>query len=257
MVSPTILKTLATHGGTLFGAISPSQQLVGYVFGFPAIGKNRFLYFHSHQLGVLPAHQNKNIGTALKTAQYEYCEKIGIPVITWTYDPLTSVNSQVNFSKMHVIGRTYRADYYGERNDIYNIDLPTDRLEVELWLTPSLEESLKKLKKNIKDKYGKTETSQLWAFPTNPLPALEKIKVETRDEPVFIPVPGDFLQVKKNDIEILKQWRLVVRQVYERLIAKSYVAVEFWRSVTPSNPSTMIWVPADDIETLPEKFIEV
>jgi predicted GNAT superfamily acetyltransferase len=257
LVPPTLFKALATHGGTLFGAVTPNQQVIGYVFGFPALGKNFFLYHHSHQVGVLPVYQNQGIGTALKKKQLEHCQKAGFPVVTWTYDPLLAANSNLNFGHLHTIGRTYYVNYYGEqRNDIYNLHLPTDRLEVELWVNPSIEEHLKKIKTKLKQEIAPADAATHWLFAVNPLPKPEDVKFDTTQTYACVPIPGDFLIAKKTDLERLKHWRLVIRQVYALLIRNDYVAIEFWRSNHVDTPATVVWVKSKLISGLPPKFLE-
>lgn len=260
LVPTTILRSMATHGGVIFGAITPEQQLIGYVFGFPALGKaqgkEKFIYHHSYQIGVLPAFQNAGVGTALKLRQKEYCQEMGFPALTWTYDPLVSANSHVNFKHLNTIARTYYTDYYGPRHDIYNSQLPTDRIEVEIWLIPSIESSLLSLKERIMNEFGDEERSFLWPFKDNPLPSPNAITIDPEKDFHFIPIPGDFLIAKKKDIEELLQWRLIIRNVYSQLIKENFVAVDFWRSANPSIASTLIWTKSPKLERLTPKFLQ-
>ena len=258
LIPPTVFKTLATHGGVLYGAVTPKNQVIGYVFGFPALGKNLFLYHHSHQIGVIPGHQNQGIGTALKKAQLNYCKEISIPVMTWTYDQLVGANSHVNYTHLHTLNRTYHVNYYGERSDIYNAELETDRFEVELWINPSIEADLISLKKQLHEKYKSQDIQALWKFSAKEFPQPEQINVEvSRDEKaVFIPIPGDFLLTKSSDIERLRKWRLLLRVASQQLIAKKFVCIDFWRSNNPQIPSSIVWVRENEIPNLPPKFLE-
>ncbi|OLS22641.1 MAG: hypothetical protein HeimC3_29150 [Candidatus Heimdallarchaeota archaeon LC_3] len=263
LVPPTILRALATHGGKIFGAVTPEQQLIGYVLGFPALSivdsskGDKFLYFHSHQIGVIPAFQNFGVGTALKAKQREYCLKMKFPVLTWTYDPLVSTNSQVNFKHLNTISRTYHTDYYGPRNDAYNAQLPTDRMEVELWLIPSIESSLLALKDKILGNVQDQDVSDLWHFNDDPLPSLESVTIDENIESYFIPIPGDFLIAKKSDFEKLLKWRLIIREVYKKLIEKKFVCIDFWRSRDPEIPSTLVWTTSPVFERVSPKFLQI
>jgi predicted GNAT superfamily acetyltransferase len=260
LVPPSIIRSLITHGGVIFGAITPDNQLIGYVFGFPALGKaegkENFLYHHSNQIGVLPSYQNVGIGTALKQKQKGYCISMGFPVLTWTYDPLVSTNSQVNFKHLNTIGRTYHVNYYGPRSDVYNAELPTDRIEVELWLIPNIENSLLSLKEKIKVEIQGQQISSLWSFKCDPLPEPETVTIDESADYFFIPVPGDFLIVKKSDLDHLLKWRYVIREAYKKLIKLNYVCIDFLRSKDTGEPSTLIWAKSPFLERLTPKFLQ-
>ena len=206
---------------------------------------------------MIPSFQNFGVGTALKAKQRAYCLEMRFPVLTWTYDPLVSTNSQVNFKHLNTISRTYHADYYGPRHDAYNSQLPTDRMEVELWLIPSIESSLLALKSKIIESTQDQEVSNLWLFNDNPLPSPDSITIDEKINSYFIPIPGDFLIAKKSDFEKLLKWRLVIREVYKRLINAGFVCIDFWRSKNPSIPSTLIWTSSPVFDRVSPKFLQI
>ena len=183
---------------------------------------------------------------------------MSLPVMTWTYDPLIGANSQVNYSHLHTLNRTYHINYYGDRNDIYNAQLETDRFEVELWIKPSLEAALVSLKNKIHEKYKKTDVQDHWKFSIKEYPQPDTIDIEISkdDETIFIPIPGDFLLTKSSDLERLRTWRMLLRVVSQQLIAKKFVCIDFWRSENSQIPSSIVWVRENQIPNLPPKFLE-
>ena len=141
IVPAHLLLTVAHNGGVVLGA-SEGEKLVGFVLGFlgtDSASPDRVamarLKHCSHMLGVLPGHRDRGIGFELKLAQRQAVIDQGIRLITWTYDPLMSGNAYLNIRKLGAICRRYRRNVYGDMRDELNIGLPSDRFEVEWWVT--------------------------------------------------------------------------------------------------------------------------
>src|SRR5438132_846060 len=112
VVPLTMLVASRAVGAVLVGAYDESK-LVGFVYGFPGY-ENGHVTHHSHMLAVGPSYRNFNLGYQLKLAQRERVLAQGINRITWTFDPLQSLNAYFNFGKLGVIADTYKIDFYGE-----------------------------------------------------------------------------------------------------------------------------------------------
>src|SRR5512141_1539625 len=88
-------------GGTLIGAFD-DEKIVGFVYGFYGHLHGHIVH-HSHMLGVLPAYRRHNLAFKLKLAQREQVLADGLTDrITWTFDPLQSLNAHFNFAKLGV-----------------------------------------------------------------------------------------------------------------------------------------------------------
>jgi len=126
--------TLRKIGGQVLGAFAPRGGLVGFVASLPAWhGADR--YYHSLSLGVLPAHENRGLGRALKMAQRREALRAGIGLIEWTFDPLRAKNAFLNIVRLGAIARCYQPDYYGEVESRFQRGLPSDRLIAEWHLS--------------------------------------------------------------------------------------------------------------------------
>jgi len=124
---------LAKIGGHVLGAFTPEGQVVGFVASMPAWhGRRR--YFHSLSLGVMPEHENRGLGKALKLAQREDAIRRGLNCIEWTFDPLKAKNAFFNIERLGAIARRYLTDHYGPVESRLQQGLPTDRLIAEWWL---------------------------------------------------------------------------------------------------------------------------
>ncbi|HET9478404.1 MAG TPA: hypothetical protein VFO72_03605, partial [Pyrinomonadaceae bacterium] len=100
VVPLTHLVAAKAAGGVLLGAFE-REMLVGFVYGFVAEEEGEMAH-HSHLLAVKHDYRNLNLGYKLKLAQREEVLAQGINVITWTFDPLQSLNAYFNFTKLGV-----------------------------------------------------------------------------------------------------------------------------------------------------------
>ena len=140
---PPILLTASQNGGTVLGAFD-GEQMVAYLFGFLGLHQNRApLKVCSQTMGVLPDYRGRGIAEALKWAQRDRATRLGLKLITWTYDPLEMPNARLNIAKLGGLVRRYRRNIYGEQFGQLNMGLPTDRFVVEWRLdSPRVEEFL-------------------------------------------------------------------------------------------------------------------
>jgi predicted GNAT superfamily acetyltransferase len=108
---------------------------VGFVYGFPSFERGELAH-HSHMLAVKPAYRNYDLGRRLKLAQREHVIAQGIGLISWTFDPLQSLNAHFNFGKLGVLADRYFVNFYGEDAPSFLHQTGTDRLWVS-WLVSS------------------------------------------------------------------------------------------------------------------------
>lgn len=121
-------------GGVLVGAFD-GDDLVGFVYGFPALEDGE-IAIHSHMAAVDARYRNHNVGYRLKIAQRDRALEKGIKLITWTFDPLQSVNAYFNIEKLGVISNKYLVNFYGEETTSFLHSIGTDRLWVRWEMEP-------------------------------------------------------------------------------------------------------------------------
>src|SRR6185295_20426367 len=95
VVPLTHLVAAKEAGGVLIGAFD-GETLVGFVYGFPSFEHGQVAH-HSHMLAVKPVYRNYDLGRRLKLAQREHVIAQGMELISWTFDPLQSLNAHFNF----------------------------------------------------------------------------------------------------------------------------------------------------------------
>jgi predicted GNAT superfamily acetyltransferase len=134
VVPLTHLVAAREAGGVLIGAFD-GETLVGFVYGFPSFERGQLAH-HSHMLAVKPDFRNFDLGRRLKLAQREHVMTQGIDLISWTFDPLQSLNAHFNFGKLGVMADRYLPNFYGEDAASFLHQTGTDRLWVS-WLISS------------------------------------------------------------------------------------------------------------------------
>src|SRR5918995_5227341 len=137
IVPLTILVATRELGAILIGAFDGSL-LIGFAYSFVGREDERMVH-HSHMLAVRPAYRNVNLGYKLKLAQRDRALAQGITRMTWTFDPLQSLNAHFNYAKLGVVADAYKINFYGEATSsfLHQIGSGTDRL----WVTWPLDSS--------------------------------------------------------------------------------------------------------------------
>ena len=127
---------LGQIGGHVIGAFAGGGELVGLVASMPAWrGRQRYLY--SLMLGIVPGHENRGLGRALKLEQRSVALEAGIDRIEWSFDPLRARNAAFNINRLGAVVRLYEPDRYGPMEGRFHQGLPSDRLIAEWRLDSS------------------------------------------------------------------------------------------------------------------------
>ena len=202
VVPLTHLVAAKEAGGTLIGAFD-DEVLVGFVYGFPSFEFGKHAH-HSHMLAVKSEYRNLDLGRRLKLAQREHVIAQGVELMTWTFDPLQSLNAHFNFNKLGVVADRYLPDFYGDDAASFLHQTGTDRLWVS-WLV-----STERVKNIIGGNAGPTQFEQ----------ELDSISIE---------IPGDINSLQQQQPQIASQWRKETRSAFTEAINAGYVVVGFTR----------------------------
>lgn len=234
-----MLTTVAHNGGVLLGAWdAEAEMLVGFVFGFLGTDEDdprrlaaSNLKHCSHMLGVLPEYRDKGVGYQLKLAQRQYIMKQGVRLITWTYDPMESRNAHLNIARLGSICKTYLREVYGEMQDVLNKGLPSDRFQVEWWVTSQ------RVKQRVS---GERSTLTLEQFTSAGAPILNPTAVNDKgllfitDKPAapegvfaLVEIPANFQILKAADLGLAREWKLRVRAMFEAAFVDGFIVTDF------------------------------
>ncbi|KAB2334434.1 GNAT family N-acetyltransferase [Cytobacillus depressus] len=217
--------TVVKNGGLILGAYC-DRQLVGFQYSFPGFN-GQSVYLCSHTLGIDKMFRNKGIGEKLKQAQRKEAIKLGYSLITWTYDPLESINAYLNIAKLGGVCTTYIENCYGEMEDFLNSGIPSDRFLVE-W--PAHQKEAKS------DRWKETDmkfvlNKSLIQWETNkeglPVPSFTLPLPEQEYDTALIAIPKDFRTIRENNMELAREWRMITRNIFSKLMQKGWQATDF------------------------------
>ncbi|GAA0594591.1 GNAT family N-acetyltransferase [Virgibacillus siamensis] len=212
--------TALNNGGIILGAFD-DNSMIGFLYSFAGFdGQNAYLC--SHMLGILPAYRSGGLGMRMKRMQAQLAGKMGYSIITWTFDPLESLNAFLNLHKLGAIGAAYHTDHYGVMDDNLNKDLPTDRIQIEWTIggrkyIPKVKVAPDRLLTDV------SEHNEPIGRPT--------IFQENHDE-WFVAIPTNFQSIKQENIELARQWRQVTREAFQLLFSQKYIARDLLRDQT-------------------------
>jgi predicted GNAT superfamily acetyltransferase len=217
--------TVAKFGGLFLGAYD-GDRMIGFLYSFPGYTDGE-LHLCSHMLGFLPEYRKQGLGVRMKWMQRKEALLAGYPKITWTYDPLETVNGYLNIAKLGGIVRRYLPDCYGELNDDLNRGLPTDRFLVEWFIASDRVERHHAGQPRRPDTAGLPEV--LSYDLSGDLPRPRDIRLDCSGERLLLPVPAHFQAVKQADMGAAAAWREATRALCTRYFEKGYVVTDLLR----------------------------
>ena len=219
---------LASHevGGVLIGAYDESQ-LIGFVYGFPGYEQGRVTH-HSHMLAVKPAYRNHNVGYKLKLAQRAAVRAQGINRITWTFDPLQSLNAHFNFAKLGVVADAYKINFYGEATSSFLHQFGTDRL----WVTWNI--ASRRVRERLTAKTGipvpdLKQTPCLVDIDADQAPRKNESNLFGGRPYLSIAIPADINSLQNRQPHLASSWREATRWAFTKTMALGYVVEDFYR----------------------------
>lgn len=227
-------------GGIVMGAFE-ADRMIGFAYGFPAFEEGR-TSIHSHMLGVKKQYRNLQAGFYLKLAQRERVLEKGLDEITWTFDPLQSLNAHLNFTKLGVVSRRYIVNFYGEATSSpLHTGFGTDRLWVR-WLLKS-----DRVKQHISPNQPrhsttlKPDSAEADALIQSSLvrsedsrPKLSEFTRVLSGNRCSIEIPGDINDLKAREPELGPAWREATRAAFLAALGAGFSVEEFARIEGPN-----------------------
>lgn len=216
--------TAVGNGGIILGAFK-EEKIIGFLYSFAGFDGEQ-TYLCSHMLGILPEYQIRGLGMKMKLKQAELAKEYGYSMITWTFDPLESKNAYLNIHKLGAVGAVYSPDHYGDLQDGLNTGLPTDRIKIKWDLSDSKEVDISTpplIQSHILLDVNKDD---------HPFVTERFTKHELDKEKVWlVAIPQDFQTMKKENMELAKEWRFQTRDVMQALFASGYQAKDVIRNL--------------------------
>lgn len=238
LTSVHTLHAIQHNGGMLYGAFD-GNKMIGFVLGIigtvPGDGRKdqvaaARLKLYSMEAGVLPDYQSQGVGYQLKLAQRDFAMNIGLRLVTWTYDPLESRNGHFNISKLGAVCHTYYRNFHGALTGI-NAGLPTDRFEVEWWVTNNrVKERVVKERRPLSlDMFLNSGALLLNETTINDagLPVPPRYPLSPSANLLLVEIPANFQIIKQQDFGLALAWREHTRYLFEELFHENYTVTDF------------------------------
>lgn len=236
LVHGHMFHSLTRHGGHLLGAYA-NDQLVGFVMGFIGVdthcesrlsspAASRLLIMSKRML-VLPGHRGKNIGFRLKLAQRDIALKLGIDLVTWTFDPLLAPNAHLNLRKLGGLARRFSVNYFGWRQ---SNTLKADRLTLQLWVND-------RRVRACADGVSEGKTLRQYLDDNTPVLNLARASdrwIEPADETLpfaatgcLIEIPSNIEELEREAPVLARRWREHIRELFPQVMRPGTVVTDF------------------------------
>ncbi|WP_233522683.1 GNAT family N-acetyltransferase [Peribacillus glennii] len=218
--------TAVKNGGMVLGAYS-GGQLVAFQYSFAGFN-GKMPYLCSHILGTDPDFRNKGIGEELKRAQRVEALKLGYSLITWTYDPLESINGYLNIAKLGGVCSTYIPNCYGEMEDLLNSGLPSDRFLVEWHIEKEKTADFNDGELGLD--FMLANSLVQWHWDEKELPVPSGILPLPKQEPAFVAIPKNFRKIRETSMQAAVEWRMKTRAVFTELFERGWLVTGFHKN---------------------------
>ncbi len=222
VVPLTQIVAAVESGGVLIGAFD-RNVLVGFAYGFVGFENGKTTH-HSHMLAVKPGYRNHNLGYKLKLAQREFVLSQGIDEMTWTFDPLQSVNAYFNFNRLGVVSNKYLIDFYGADAASSLHRNGTDRL----WVTWKLKS--KRVAQRIENSFSKVGSGKSKALVEVGKDGSPKLSDRTSTDLASIEIPSNIGEIERQSHQLASDWREVTRTAFTEAISDGFIVVDFARN---------------------------
>ena len=223
------LLTLAKEGSIVLLALDDDRP-VGFVYGFMTFAGPGRLKHASHHAGVLAAYQDSGVGYRLKMAQREAILGQNLDHITWTFDPLQGRNARFNMRKLGASCNRYLPNLYGEMDDGLNRGLPTDRFQVDWWI------SSRHVAQRLNRQQPEPDVAAMRSLVLNPGLPLDNNLVRPpdsfaspEDERCLVEFPAEITRLKQEAPSLALAWRMQTREIFETAFKLDYTVVDLLR----------------------------
>jgi predicted GNAT superfamily acetyltransferase len=223
-ISAHLLRALATEGSYVAGA-SRDRELVGASMAFLA-GRPADIHLHSHISGIAPGLQGRGLGYALKQHQRWWALTRGIPLVTWTFDPLVRRNAYFNLTKLGAEIIDFMPNFYGAMTDGINKEDESDRCHVA-WTLGSARAIEAAAGRNL-EADDRADAFVILEEGSDGAPVVHR----ARGEPIAATIPQDIVALRRSDPGLARRWRIALRETFEAAFDAGFTATSMSKAGT-------------------------
>ncbi|MFK7802786.1 MAG: hypothetical protein AB8G95_14215 [Anaerolineae bacterium] len=230
------LTVVKENGGVVLLAYDDDAngRPIGFCWGFWAyIEPEKRWKCASHMAGVIPEYKGKGIGEKIKWAQRGFTLEKGFDLMTWTYDPLETMNGKLNIHKLGAVCSTYYENLYGEMEDELNRGIPSDRFGVDWWLASNWVENRANRSRIVPTVESITAEGGRFLNDVTtrgslvaPIDIDHTAAIAAAPSQVMLNVPRHFQAVKKADLQMGVAWRMHSRELFTAAFNNGYTITD-------------------------------
>ncbi|MEP7066797.1 MAG: hypothetical protein ABI889_12235 [Gemmatimonadota bacterium] len=225
-VPASVLQVISHVGGIAAGAFAADGELLGFVFGMPALIDGAMVHW-SHALGVRESARNSGVGRLLKEYQRAELARRGIDRMYWTYDPLLAKNAHLNLNLLGARVVRYVRDMYGTTGSPLHNGLATDRLVVVADTAPNPRRP------------AAPGAEALAQYPVlTPEPHADDVPMSmdgsVRPRTLLLEVPADIQLLAAQSIDRAARWHAASRSHFEWALSNGYAVASLYRDPVTS-----------------------
>ncbi len=224
------LFAFSESGGLVAGVFCEGRPIG---FGFTWIGKDRQAgnsYLNSQLVGFLPQYRHLSLGYHIKIYQRDFAAYSGLDLVKWTFDPLQSVNANLNLRKLGVLVRTYHSHYYGKLESHFSGGLATDRVGAEWHIhSPRTIERLRSLPPPLVEGSPLPQVTQVetTVTQTGRSRTLSQYSLELSAPELLVEIPDDFEMIRRSHLTLALDWQQKIRHILEHYLGHGYLISDF------------------------------
>ncbi|MGH9905565.1 MAG: hypothetical protein ACRD8U_08295, partial [Pyrinomonadaceae bacterium] len=161
----------------------------------------------------------------------------GITRMTWTFDPLQSLNAYFNFGKLGVLADRYETNFSGEKTSsfLHHIGCGTDRLWVSWPLDSQRVREKMKTLRSWKERVAEFEHIGPLIFVGADNDPQRNESAEGKEK-LFVEIPADINTIQRENPELALRWREATRWAFTQAVASGYLVEEFYGSARRDHP---------------------
>lgn len=238
-IVPAAVIVASDHAGGVTLCAFEGERMIGFSYGFPSYEHGQ-IALHSHMLAVRPQDRSLRAGVYMKLAQRERTLEHGISEMTWTFDPLQSLNANLNFARLGVISNRYHVNFYGETSSSpLHQGFGTDRLWVSWRLLSERVKERVALYSNPQSKPESVrvpEDASILVHASQDQPEMGNINEGLSKESCLIEIPQSITTIRDRNPQTAARWREATRQAFLAALDAGFIVEDFIKIEESSSP---------------------
>ena len=221
------LFALAQSGGHVGGAFLDDLP-VGLSVAWRGVDPvSQMPYLHSQLLGVLKEYRHLGIGFQLKLYQRDFALGANLELVKWVFDPMRSINANLNVRKLGVVIPAYHPDYYGSVQSYFSRGLATDRVWAHWYVASSrVQRRLLHTPPLLKREPTQVQVTS-WGLDDEGRKALLDPNLECSQPEFLVEVPDNFEAILQENLSLAADGQAKTRRIFQHYLNQGYLAADF------------------------------